>query len=192
MTFEAEYRNRYAWFCVVLPTLVSQAAGWRREGGDAVPGPVKARFMAGSYVQRPSHSVDNLILQNQPTLANPETGVVFVVVNDRRIDLAHAEYWFENNRYTVRSREFDCFETGETLDGALAHFGRAVIGYAATLQERFDNGEATESERETLELLSTRLSRIYLEEQREPRRRRGWLRRRSNRPDDREWGAVPA
>lgn len=123
----------------------------------------------------------------------PAEGCVYTLVNRRQIQIAKAEYWVEDGLVTVRSREFDCFATGDSLDEAVAKFGRAVLDYADTLQEREDKGEATETERENLKALSSRLSRIYLEERHSNRRRRRriWLRR-GGRHDDRKLGPVPA
>lgn len=129
--------------------------------------------------------------QSQPTLEDPQNGVVFVVVNGRNIEITAAEYWVEADRHTIRSREFDCFASGDSKDDALSGFGRNVIAHAATLQARVDGNEATEAEAEAYERLAERLSRVYIAEQREPRRR-GRLLRRGARHEHHRWGAVPA
>jgi hypothetical protein len=131
-------------------------------------------------------------IDRQPTMAEPEVGAVYVVVNDRQIEIAVAEYWADHDGFTVRSREFDCFATGESLGQAMENFGGAVFEYAAAVERRIDEGTATESEQEAMRVLADRLSRIFLEERREQQSRRRLLRRRGPRDDDREWGAVPA
>lgn len=133
--------------------------------------------------------------QDQPTIAEPKEGIVYIVVNDRQIQVAKAEYWIDTDSdvFTIRSREFDCFASGSTFNDALTNFGRAVFDYADALENRVDEGTATVTEQETLKLLSGRLSRIYLEQRRlgHQRKRRTLLRRRS-RNDDQNWKAVVA
>lgn len=138
--------------------------------------------------------MNELTLKDQPTIAEPEEGTVYTLVNGRHIMVAEAEYWIDpDDAVTVRSREFDCFASGASFDEALRNFGRAVLDYAESLEQRVDSGSATPTEKETLELLSGRLSRIYLEERRlgRSRRRRSLLRRRG-RNDDRDLGTVLA
>ena len=126
----------------------------------------------------------------QPTMDAPASGRVLTIVNHRGMPLADAEYWVDGSDVVVRSREFDCFVVGDSLDEALADFGHAVFEYVESLQALEDNGEATEAERETLNMLSARLSRIYIEERR--RQRRTGLsrifRRRHRSDDDHEHG----
>jgi hypothetical protein len=138
--------------------------------------------------------MDELKLKEQPTIMEPEEGTFYTVVNGRQIMVAEAEYWVEPDQaVTVRSREFDCFATGATFEEALKNFGRAVFDYAEALEQRVDDGSATPTEKETLKLLSGRLSRIYLEERRIAlsRKRRSLLRRRG-RHDDHDLTSVLA
>lgn len=128
-----------------------------------------------------------------PTMDAPASGLVVTIVNGRELPLSYAEYWFSKGIFVVRSREFDCFTEGPTLKDALLAFGYAVYDYAEDLQELDDTGGITEDERETLKLLSDRLSRIYLEKRRRSqiRRRSWWLRpRRADRTEHRAWRST--
>jgi hypothetical protein len=137
--------------------------------------------------------MDDLIVHDHPTLTEPAEGTVYTVVQGRRFQIAEAEYWVDpDNRFTVRSREFDCFASGSTFDEALAEFGKAVLDYAEALETRMDEGTATPTEREALKLLSGRLSRIYLEERRVGRERKRRSRLRLRGRNNREWGTVIA
>lgn len=110
---------------------------------------------------------------DHPTIDAPASGFVSTVVDGQEIPLAEADYWIQEDSFVVRSREFDCFAEGADLDAALTAFGREVYGYAEVLQRRYEAGEATDSERQTLTVLSRRLSRVYLAERRQlsqPRR----------------------
>lgn len=132
------------------------------------------------------------MLDDHPTMDAPANGVVSTVVNGQELPLSEAEYWVAGDSYVVRSREFDCFAEGSDLDAALTAFGRAVYDYADALQRRSEYGEATETERESLERLSRRLSRIYLEERRQVAQSRGLFRRRRSRSSSRgSWRDVP-
>jgi len=115
-----------------------------------------------------------------PTMDAPANGLVSTVVNGQELPLSEAEYWVADETFVVRSREFDCFAEGPSLDAALTAFGIEVYAYADVLQQLSENGEATESERESFKILSQRLSRIYLEERRQQfAKPKGWLRRRA-------------
>lgn len=129
----------------------------------------------------------------RPTIDSPVEGMVVTVIDGREYPLSHAEYWTDGVGYVVRSREFDCVVEGEDLDETMRAFGRAVYDYATGLQQRHDNGAATETDHQTLQLLADRLSRIYLAERRTQARRRGLLRRRVDRSERRSWRPmVPA
>jgi hypothetical protein len=117
-------------------------------------------------------------LYDHPTMDAPANGLVSTVVNAEEMPLSEAEYWVAEGTFVVRSREFDCFAEGPDLDSALTAFGRAVYDYADVLQRRCETGDATQSERESLEALSRRLSRIYLAERRQLAQSRGFWRRR--------------
>ena len=129
-----------------------------------------------------------------PTMDAPANGLVSTVVNGQELPLSEAEYWVADGTFVVRSREFDCFAEGPDLNSALTAFGREVYAYADVLQHLTENGEATESERESFKILSQRLSRIYLEERRQQfARPRGWLRRRARSASRGSWReAIPA
>jgi hypothetical protein len=130
--------------------------------------------------------------REEPTMEAPAHGMVATVVNGRKLPLSEAEYWLHEGTYVVRSKEFDCFAEGATLDEALMAFGRAVYAYAYALEQRDDHGEATESERENLRQLSRRLSRIYLEERRQSSSQlRGLSRWRRARESRRAWEPTP-
>jgi hypothetical protein len=134
------------------------------------------------------------MLDDHPTMDAPANGLVSSVVNGRELPLSEAEYWVAEDTVVVRSREFDCFAEGPDLDSALTAFGREVYAYAEVLEHLSENGEATESERESFKVLSQRLSRIYLEERRQQSANpRGWLRRRARSASRGSWReAIPA
>jgi hypothetical protein len=120
------------------------------------------------------------VTDDLPTIDSPASGQAVSVVNDRKFVLSAVDYWYDGSQFVVRSREFDCLAEGNDLDEALRAFRASVLNYAETLQEREESGGATEREIEARKLLSDRLSRIFLEERRRPRR--GFLRR--HRPSD--------
>jgi hypothetical protein len=118
-----------------------------------------------------------LAKEDQPTLTEPSIGFVFLQIDERQIELTEAEYWVDENGFTLRSREFDCLATADTFDAALSEFGAAVFTHAERLSGRVDGGTATAAEREALQHLADRISRIYLEERRIARTKqsRGFL-----------------
>jgi hypothetical protein len=121
-------------------------------------------------------------IRDQPTINAPANGLVSTVVNGQELPLSEADYWVQGDSYVVRSREFDCFAEGPDLDAALTAFGMEVYDYADAVQRRSEVGEATEAERESLKVLSHRLSRVYLAERRQQlSQSRGFLGRRRKR-----------
>ena len=135
-------------------------------------------------------------MPDHPTMADPQEGALSITINDREIVLTHAEYWIDEDGYTIRSREFDCFATRASFKEALDAFGRSVIEYALELAQRVEDGSATTTEQEVLQTLSVRLSRIYLEERKAQasrrQRRTRWPWRRDRRADDDSWRVIPA
>jgi hypothetical protein len=124
-------------------------------------------------------------------METPAHGLVVTVVNGRELPLSYAEYWTDHQGFVVRSTEFDCVAEGNDLDEALGRFGQAVYDYADDLQARMDSGAATATERETLQRLSDRLSRIYLAKRRvSSRRSRIFRRHRGDRSERRDWRPV--
>ncbi len=102
------------------------------------------------------------------TEGQPSVGAVYL----GSVELSRAERWVEDGQHVIRSAEFDCIAEGADVDQVVVAFVDNAFDLMCMLIEAQGAGEATDGERETLELLQSRFARAAWGERQKAARRR--------------------
>lgn len=117
------------------------------------------------------------------TEGQPSVGAVYL----GSVELSRAERWVEDGHHVIRSAEFDCIAEGPDADRVVVAFVDNAFDLMCMLIEVHDSGEATDAERETLELLQSRFARAAWGERQKAARRRQVVSRMRRRGEP-HWG----